>query len=49
VYAEVFKYLYLVLEGEKEYQVQDCRRRATKNLWGFNTEGHPIRVAGKPI
>jgi hypothetical protein len=49
VYAEVFKYIYLILEGEKEYQVQDSRRQAKKNLWAFNIEEHLLSVAGKPI
>ena len=48
LYAEVFKYIYLILDGEKEYQVQDSRK-GQKNRWVFNTEGHPLRVAGDPV
>lgn len=44
IYAEVFKYLYLIFEEEKEYQVQDSRKGKT-NQWVFNTEGHPLKIA----
>lgn len=44
VYAEVFKYIYLILEDERGYQVQDSRK-GKQNQWVFNTEGHPLRVA----
>ncbi|KAI1175897.1 glycoside hydrolase family 47 protein [Nemania sp. FL0916] len=44
-FAEVLKYSYLVQAGEAPYQVN----AAHDNQWVFNTEAHPMRVAGKPI
>ncbi|KAH9831286.1 glycoside hydrolase family 47 protein, partial [Teratosphaeria destructans] len=52
VFAEVMKYIYLIhLEDPNaEYQVQDSRRAgAMKNLWVYNTEAHPFKVAGPPV
>ena len=46
VYAEVLKYIYLMFEDEKEYQVQDSRK-GKQNQWVFNTEGHPLKVASR--
>ena len=48
VYAEVLKYLYLMFQDEKEYHVQDSRR-GIRNRFVYNTEGHPLRVAGSPV
>ncbi|KAK3626633.1 hypothetical protein LTR56_019699 [Elasticomyces elasticus] len=50
VFAEVMKYAYLThLEDEDApYHVQDSRTGA-KNLWVYNTEAHPLRVAGRPL
>ncbi|KAI0408449.1 glycoside hydrolase family 47 protein [Xylaria palmicola] len=44
-FAEVLKYSYLIQAGEAPYQVN----AAHDNQWVFNTEAHPVRVAGKPI
>lgn len=65
VFAEVFKYLYLMfadvgnllklwlgrpLTIEKDalpYHAQDSKS-GSKNLWVFNTEGHPLKVPSEP-
>ncbi|GAB7351586.1 hypothetical protein MBLNU459_g2208t1 [Dothideomycetes sp. NU459] len=49
VFAEVMKYVFLIhLEDENApYHVQDDRT-GNKNTWVFNTEAHPLRVAGPP-
>ncbi|KAI0540290.1 glycoside hydrolase family 47 protein [Xylaria digitata] len=44
-FAEVLKYSYLIQAGEAPYQVSADHN----NEWVFNTEAHPVRVAGKPI
>ncbi|KAI0869331.1 glycoside hydrolase family 47 protein [Hypoxylon argillaceum] len=44
-FAEVLKYSYLVQAGDAPYQVNADHN----NEWVFNTEAHPVRVAGKPI
>ncbi|GAP88406.1 putative glycoside hydrolase family 47 protein [Rosellinia necatrix] len=44
-FAEVLKYSYLIQAGEAPYQVSASH----DNQWVFNTEAHPVRVAGKPI
>ncbi|KAI1758110.1 glycoside hydrolase family 47 protein [Xylaria castorea] len=44
-FAEVLKYSYLIQAGEAPYQVNADH----DNQWVFNTEAHPVRVAGKPI
>ncbi|KAI0443487.1 glycoside hydrolase family 47 protein [Xylaria telfairii] len=44
-FAEVLKYSYLIQAGEAPYQVS----AEHDNQWVFNTEAHPVRVAGKPI
>nr|POF13290.1 mannosyl-oligosaccharide alpha-1,2-mannosidase 1b [Quercus suber] len=45
LFAEVLKYAYLIHAPDAEYQVN----YQGKNEWVFNTEGHPIKVAGTPI
>ncbi|CAD0113795.1 unnamed protein product [Aureobasidium uvarum] len=47
VFAEVMKYVYLAHLGDAPYHVQDSRT-GIKNTWVFNTEAHPLRVAGPP-
>ncbi|KAI5194158.1 glycoside hydrolase [Aureobasidium subglaciale] len=53
VFAEVMKYIYLIhLEmptgpQTAQFHVQDSRA-GTKNTWVFNTEAHPLRIAGPP-
>ncbi|KAI1197831.1 glycoside hydrolase family 47 protein [Nemania serpens] len=44
-FAEVLKYSYLIQAGEAPYQVSADHH----NQWVFNTEAHPVKVAGKPI
>ncbi|KAI8955461.1 glycoside hydrolase family 47 protein [Xylaria longipes] len=44
-FAEVLKYSYLIQAGEAPYQVN----AEHNNQWVFNTEAHPVRVAGKPF
>ncbi|KAI0553087.1 glycoside hydrolase family 47 protein [Xylaria curta] len=44
-FAEVLKYSYLIQAGEAPYQVNADHN----NQWVFNTEAHPVKVAGKPI
>ncbi|KAJ8116118.1 hypothetical protein ONZ43_g4510 [Nemania bipapillata] len=44
-FAEVLKYSYLIQAGDAPYQVSAVHR----NEWVFNTEAHPVRVAGRPI
>ncbi|KAI3333917.1 glycoside hydrolase family 47 protein [Ustulina deusta] len=44
-FAEVLKYSYLIQAGEAPYQVSATH----DNQWVFNTEAHPVKVAGKPI
>ncbi|KAI3320198.1 glycoside hydrolase family 47 protein [Xylariaceae sp. AK1471] len=44
-FAEVLKYSYLIQAGDAPYQVSADH----DNQWVFNTEAHPVRVAGKPI
>ncbi|KAH9825456.1 glycoside hydrolase, partial [Teratosphaeria destructans] len=50
VFAEVMKYVYLThLEDENApFHVQDSRT-GRKNTWVYNTEAHPVRVAGRPV
>ncbi|KAI9654761.1 MAG: maturation of Asn-linked oligosaccharides protein [Bathelium mastoideum] len=45
LFAEVLKYSYLIQRPDAEYQVDDNG----KNNFVFNTEAHPIKVAGTPI
>ncbi|KAI1815915.1 glycoside hydrolase family 47 protein [Poronia punctata] len=45
LFAEVLKYSYLIQAGDAPYQVKADHN----NQWVFNTEAHPVRVAGKPI
>ncbi|KAF2863834.1 glycoside hydrolase family 47 protein [Piedraia hortae CBS 480.64] len=40
-FAEVLKYAYLIHAPEKEWNVMK-----SDNKWVFNTEGHPVKVAG---
>ncbi|KAI4847391.1 glycoside hydrolase [Aureobasidium sp. EXF-8845] len=47
VFAEVMKYVYLSNLEDAPYHVQDSRT-GIKNTWVFNTEAHPLRVAGPP-
>ncbi|THX06335.1 glycoside hydrolase [Aureobasidium pullulans] len=47
VFAEVMKYVFLIHSEEAPYHVQDSRT-GVKNTWVFNTEAHPLRVAGPP-
>ncbi|KEQ81001.1 glycoside hydrolase [Aureobasidium pullulans EXF-150] len=47
VFAEVMKYVYLTHLEDAPYHVQDSRG-STKNTWVYNTEAHPLRVAGPP-
>lgn len=44
-FAEVLKYAYLIHAEDAEYQVNSNGL----NLYVFNTEAHPVRVAGNPI
>ncbi|KAI1369825.1 glycoside hydrolase family 47 protein [Xylaria arbuscula] len=44
-FAEVLKYSYLIQAGEAEYQINANHN----NQWVFNTEAHPVKVAGTPI
>ncbi|KAI0434163.1 glycoside hydrolase family 47 protein [Xylaria sp. FL1042] len=44
-FAEVLKYSYLIQAGDAPYQVNANH----DNQWVFNTEAHPVKVAGKPI
>lgn len=44
-FAEVLKYSYLIHAPEEEWQVE----HDGSNQWVYNTEAHPIRVAGPPI
>ncbi|KAI8628827.1 glycoside hydrolase family 47 protein [Xylariaceae sp. FL1651] len=44
-FAEVLKYSYLIQAADAPYQVNANH----DNQWVFNTEAHPVRVAGKPI
>ena len=41
-FAEVLKYVYLILSGDGDVQV----KQDGKNLFVFNTEAHPIQVFG---
>ncbi|KAI4767634.1 glycoside hydrolase [Aureobasidium sp. EXF-3400] len=45
VFAEVMKYVYLSHLEDAWYHVQDSRT-GLKNAWVFNTEAHPLRIAG---
>ncbi|GAB7324240.1 hypothetical protein MBLNU13_g07593t1 [Cladosporium sp. NU13] len=46
-FAEVLKYAYLIhADQDAEFQVAGP---GGKNTWVFNTEAHPVRVAGEPI
>lgn len=45
LFAEVMKYAYLIHAPEAEYQVN----YQGKNDFVFNTEAHPLKVAGSPI
>ncbi|KAI1291455.1 glycoside hydrolase family 47 protein [Xylaria venustula] len=44
-FAEVLKYSYLIQAADAPYQVNANH----DNEWVFNTEAHPVKVAGKPI
>ncbi|PPJ51735.1 hypothetical protein CBER1_08888 [Cercospora berteroae] len=44
-FAEVLKYSYLIHAPDAEYQVN----HEGKNEYVFNTEAHPVKVAGTPI
>ncbi|RKF78764.1 putative mannosyl-oligosaccharide alpha-1,2-mannosidase 1B [Golovinomyces cichoracearum] len=44
-FAEVLKYSYLIHAPEKEWQVE----HEGSNAWVYNTEAHPLRVAGSPV
>ncbi|CAD6506348.1 BgTH12-07274 [Blumeria graminis f. sp. triticale] len=44
-FAEVLKYSYLIFAPDDEWQVE----HEGVNHWVFNTEAHPIPVAGKPV
>ncbi|KAJ8070227.1 hypothetical protein OCU04_000612 [Sclerotinia nivalis] len=45
LFAEVMKYAYLIHGDDEEYQVGG----GGVNKWVFNTEAHPLKVAGPPI
>jgi len=45
LFAEVLKYSYLIHAPDAEYQVNEDG----KNFFVFNTEAHPLKVAGTPI
>jgi mannosyl-oligosaccharide alpha-1,2-mannosidase len=46
-FAEVLKYAYMIhADQDAEWQVADADG---KNRWVFNTEAHPVKVAGEPI
>ncbi|THY29941.1 glycoside hydrolase [Aureobasidium pullulans] len=47
VFAEVMKYVFVIHSEEAPYHVQDSRT-GINNTWVFNTEAHPLRVAGPP-
>lgn len=44
-FAEVLKYVYLILAGDGDVQV----KQDGKNLFVFNTEAHPIQVFGSGL
>ncbi|KAI2633441.1 glycoside hydrolase family 47 protein [Xylaria nigripes] len=44
-FAEVLKYSYLIQAGDAPYQVNAKH----DNQWVFNTEAHPLKVAGTPV
>ncbi|USW55058.1 Putative glycoside hydrolase family 47, six-hairpin glycosidase-like superfamily [Septoria linicola] len=44
-FAEVLKYSYLIHAPEAEWQVS----KDGKNLFVYNTEAHPVKVAGTPV
>lgn len=44
-FAEVLKYSYLIQAPDAEFQVSASH----DNKWVFNTEAHPVKVAGTPI
>ena len=44
-FAEVMKYAYIIHAPDAEWQVNS----GGKNEWVFNTEAHPLKVAGPPI
>ncbi|KAK4914510.1 hypothetical protein LTR28_013667, partial [Elasticomyces elasticus] len=45
LFAEVFKYAFLIQAPDAEWQVND----GGKNYYVFNTEAHPFKVAGPPV
>ncbi|KAG9670138.1 alpha-1,2-mannosidase, partial [Aureobasidium melanogenum] len=47
VFAEVMKYVYLIHLEDAPYHIQDSQT-GVENTWVFNTEAHPLRVAGPP-
>lgn len=45
MFAETFKYLYMIQAEEAPWQVSASR----DNQFVFNTEAHPIRIAGNSV
>jgi mannosyl-oligosaccharide alpha-1,2-mannosidase len=43
-FAEVLKYAYIIQAGNAEWQVSADQ----DNTWVFNTEAHPVKIAGSP-